>query len=270
MSSDSFSAMLATAPLPAFSARGEVGKVTICGTSHYVHTLQAVALDKPLQNFEPFNNLPLELKTKIWKFATAARVVIAFEVAMPAKEKSATDSVTVYTEAEKSKFKFLGASIPTIFQVCKEVMGLSGGIGYRPMFQLPGSSKALCFNPYIDTLDLRTAHDRANIADRLELSKTLTNPLDVQLIRHLRLTLPSFDFDFSNVIKDINAMTSLKVLHLSGWFGTAPTCPEFTLKLSFENLEGGGAIPVADIPGNRLVGDKVVSHVLSHSTGLEN
>jgi hypothetical protein len=270
MSFISVDEMVATVPLPAFSSRGEVAKVKVYGITHYAETLKVVTVGEPLDKFEPFNNLPRELKTKIWKHAAEGRFIFAIEMPKPAKTKSEDGSAVVYAEAEKSKFKFIGASIPSIFQVCKEVGELKGGMGYRSMFKLPGSSKTLYFNKYIDTLDFRTAHQRALLADRLDLSNALANPFDLRYIRHLRVPLASFFHQFSNVVKDVNAMTSLKVLHLSGRFEIHPTAPEFVLKLNFENLMGDGAVPVADIPGKPLIGDKAVSRSLKRSFNFGN
>lgn len=272
MSPQAFSYILDTAPLPAFSYPGEVAKVTLCDVAYTIRFQSAPTVAQTLENFEIFNNLPRELKTKIWGFAADARVITAIELPKRNPGKKDKSAAGISGEAEhaatsveeipdvSNAFRFIGAGIPSIFQVCKEVKELAGGIGYRAMFQVHGSSKMVYFNPYIDTLSLRTAYIRNNLYDQLTLSKVLVSRHELNFIRHLHMPHQTFNLQFDNAIKDISSMTSLKVLSLSGKFDTVPTLPAFTLKLDFEqDVEGGGAIAVADIPGNRLVGSEVVS-----------
>lgn len=242
-------------PIPAFDTPGEEIEVKMGGKS-YILRAKCALVDH--ESFELFTKFPRELRTKVWKFAAEGRVITAFEI--PKIKSAAKISGDEKEEAvEYSTFKFEGAAKPEIFQVCKEVEEFAGAMGYKPMFQTNGSSKAFWFNPGIDILDIQTVPIRDNLCDPLQLSKVLANPLELRFIQQLHISVPCFDFQHKHAIKDINSMPALKVFHVHGSFPTFPTCPEFSLKLDFENFEDKGVVPIAKIPGKHLVNEEAVS-----------
>lgn len=253
--------MVQADPLPAFSGAGGVAKLTICGETIDVCVDDVGAPTiHGLQTFKPFKRLPGELKAKILGYVANGRTIHAIELpvlksATPPAGQDASLNATI-----NLAFKFIGAGIPSVFLICKEIKELAGSMGYRPMFKVHGSEKKVYFNPYIDTLHLHTSFIRDNLVNQVAVSKSLVDPLELALIRYLKVPHFAFALHQDKVVNDIASMPRLEILTLSGKFDVYPTQPDFTLKWDFEkNEEGGGVKAVADIPGNRVEGDKAVS-----------
>jgi hypothetical protein len=155
-------------------------------------------------------------------------------------------------------FKFIGAGYPIIFQVSKQVQELAAAMGYQPMFQVHGSRKVVYFNPKVDTLRLLTATVRDNLQNQIPLSKALVKSSELKMVLRLHVELPAFMVHHKSVVKDIRSMVCLQELTLFGTCDVRPSSPQFTLKLRFE-YDGEKAVSIADIPGNRLTGDLLVS-----------
>lgn len=155
-------------------------------------------------------------------------------------------------------FTVTGAGLPVIFQVSKEVKKFAAAMGYQPMFQIHGSSKAVYFNPKVDTVHLRTQDNRRNLRTQVPLHQALAKNADLKHIRYLHISLPAFVKHPNSVYEDLDSLPALQELVLYGSRDVRPTSPEFTLKLRYE-FDGKIAISSADVPGKPLTGDELVS-----------
>ena len=255
MSQTAIAKMAAKYPLPIFSTAGEVAEVTIAGQIYVFVSTDAP--DAPggitggLKEFTIFNKLPREIRTKIWGHSVEGRIITAVEMPeqqqQQQQEPDTNSSGYENTGGEANpidSFHFIGAGYPLIFQVCKEVKKLAGGMGYKKSFEVKGSSKVVYFNPNVDTLVLDTAIRRRGFLKQVPLSKALVDPIDLKSIQTLRIQLPSFVVHYDNVIGDIKAMASLRDLTLVGSCDVFPTQPGLTLKLRYD-FDGKMAIPSA-------------------------
>ena len=269
VSAASLANMIHNVPLPGFGSLSETAQVTMLGVRYNIAPalrFRVVLLEGNLKEFSVFEKLPVEMQTKIWGFALESRTIVAVEITRPAGEEvSKLDDKKDDDRGKKEKpdgaptessedvtnnaFRFAGAGCPEIFQVCKKVKELAGGMGYAPMFQVYGSRKMVYFNPYLDTLQLYTAPIRTGLAHQVALANALVNKVDLSNVRYLQVSLLGFlGHTFHDVLKDIKSMRSLKELRLSGASRVRPTNPQFTLQFRYEARDTG-LRSIADVPG---------------------
>lgn len=188
--------------------------------------MPAATINTGAQVFELFDNLPLELKTKIWREAINSRVILAVEVI---DHHAASDPNC----KDFSFFKVFGAPYPTIFQVCREVRGLAGTLGYKALFRTVGSDKAVYFNPMVDRLEIHSDLMKNGIPAQLELGLALKNPGDLELVRYLSMPITSFESQHHWAMANLNNMPALRGLSLSGLVHSRTPYPQYTLKFGF-------------------------------------
>jgi hypothetical protein len=269
MDTSAFQNFLAQFPLPAFSSPGEKAKVTVMGVTYTIISRPKPATVGGLKDFAVFNDLPRELKAKIWGYATEARVVTVVELPKP---EHPDNRVIVHLPSDDSEedgvkdtdpndaFELFGAGYPSIFEVCKEVKELATAIGYKPMFQLRGiNSKMVYFNPEIDILNIATEPMRLGYAKQVALSEALVNKHELSTIRNVDASLSALFTEFDTFVKDIDCMPLLQNLTLLGECNVGPARPAFTLKLNYYyDKEKDKAIPVTPMPYRPVTGRYLV------------